>query len=205
MSETHVQGGETRGPAEHSVREQIIEAATEFFGHYGFEKTTVSDLAKAIGYSKAYIYKFFKSKQEIGEVICDNRLTKMMEIVSQAVDDTPGASAKLRAMFCALIAAGSDLFFYDRKLHDIAIVSCLENWPSAERYKLQLREVLTTIIHAGRQSGEFERRSPMDDTVNAVFLVMLPYISPIQLQYNLELAKQAELLLPALIIKSLMP
>lgn len=51
-------------------------------------------------------------------------------------------------MFCALIAAGSDLFFYDRKLHDIAIVSCLENWPSAERYKLQLREVLTTIIHA---------------------------------------------------------
>lgn len=57
----------------------------------------------------------------------------------------------------------------------------------------------------GRQSGEFERRSPMDDTVNAVFLVMLPYISPIQLQYNLELAKQAEQLLPALIIKSLMP
>lgn len=205
MSETHVQASETRGPAEHSVREQIIEAATEFFGHYGFEKTTVSDLAKAIGYSKAYIYKFFKSKQEIGEVICDNRLTMMMDIVSKSVAEASGASAKLRAMFSALIAAGSDLFFYDRKLHDIAIVSCQENWPSAERYKMQLHKVLTAIIHEGRESGEFERRSPMDDTVNAVFLVMLPYISPIQLQYNLDLAKQAEQLLPALILKSLMP
>lgn len=205
MSESSVQVSETRGPAEHSVREQIIEAATEFFGHYGFEKTTVSDLAKAIGYSKAYIYKFFKSKQEIGEVICDNRLTMMIDIVSKSVAGASGASAKLRAMFSALIAAGSDLFFYDRKLHDIAIVSCQENWPSAERYKMQLYEALTAVIHEGRQSGEFERLSPMDDTVNAVFLVMLPYISPIQLQYNLDQAKQAEQLLPALILQSLKP
>ncbi len=59
----------SRGPSEHSVRDQIVDAATEHFGHYGYEKTTVSDLAKAIGFSKAYIYKFFDSKQAIGEVI----------------------------------------------------------------------------------------------------------------------------------------
>ncbi|EPF17608.1 MULTISPECIES: TetR/AcrR family transcriptional regulator [Cedecea] len=205
MSDTSVQAAETRGPAEHNVREQIIHAATDFFGHYGFEKTTVSDLAKAIGYSKAYIYKFFKSKQEIGEVICDNRLTLMIDRVSAAVNDANGASAQLRAMFSELIAAGSDLFFYDRKLHDIAIASCQHNWPSAERYKQQLKIMLANIIQRGRQSGEFERRSPLDETVDAVFLVMLPFINPVQLQYNLDLAKQAEQQLPALILKSLMP
>ena len=46
------------------------DAANEHFSRYGYEKTTVSDLAKAIGFSKAYIYKFFESKQAIGEMIC---------------------------------------------------------------------------------------------------------------------------------------
>jgi AcrR family transcriptional regulator len=45
----------------------------EHFGHYGYEKTTVAELAKSIGFSKSYIYKFFDSKQAIGEVICANR------------------------------------------------------------------------------------------------------------------------------------
>ena len=43
----------TRGPLDHSVREQIVEAAFEHFGHYGYEKTTVAELAKSIGFSKA--------------------------------------------------------------------------------------------------------------------------------------------------------
>jgi AcrR family transcriptional regulator len=46
-----------RGPAEHSVRDQIVKAARECFAHYGYDKTTVSDLAREIGFSKAYIYR----------------------------------------------------------------------------------------------------------------------------------------------------
>lgn len=55
----------SRGPLDHTVREQIVEAAFEHFGHYGYEKTTVAELAKSIGFSKSYIYKFFESKQEL--------------------------------------------------------------------------------------------------------------------------------------------
>ena len=61
--------GSTRGPAEHAVRDQIVKAAHEYFAHYGYAKTTVSDLARAVGFSKAYIYRFFESKQAIGEAI----------------------------------------------------------------------------------------------------------------------------------------
>src|SRR5260370_26554457 len=62
-------GAGQRGTPDHNVREQIIAAANEHFAHYGYGKTTVSDLAKSIGFSKAYIYKFFESKQAIGEAI----------------------------------------------------------------------------------------------------------------------------------------
>lgn len=101
----------SRGPLDHSVREQIVDAAFEHFGHYGYEKTTVAELAKSIGFSKSYIYKFFESKQAIGEVICANRLEMIMAAVLSAVADAPSASEKLRRLFRALTEAGSELFF----------------------------------------------------------------------------------------------
>ena len=76
---------QSRGPADHNVREQIVEAAGEHFSRYGYEKTTVSDLAKAIGFSKAYIYKFFDSKQAIGEAICSKSLSAIVAAVEEAV------------------------------------------------------------------------------------------------------------------------
>jgi AcrR family transcriptional regulator len=194
-----------RGPSDHSVREQVVEAATQHFGHYGYEKTTVSDLAKAIGFSKAYIYKFFDSKQAIGEVICANRLAMIMAIVESAIANAPTASEKLRRLFRALVEAGSDLFFHDRKLYDIAAVAGRDQWPSAMAHDERLRLLVQRIVVEGRQAGEFERKTPLDEAVHAIHLVMRPYINPVQLQYNLDIVTTAPVHLSALILRSLAP
>ncbi|VEA66774.1 transcriptional regulator BetI [Serratia plymuthica] len=149
----HMNALSPRGPLDHSVRDQIVEAATDHFGHFGYEKTTVSDLAKAIGFSKAYIYKFFDSKQAIGEVICANRLAMIMDIVNSALADAPTASEKLRRLFKALTEAGSDLFFHDRKLYDIAAVAARDRWPSAAAYDESLRQLIQHILLEGGNRG----------------------------------------------------
>ncbi|WP_209633450.1 TetR/AcrR family transcriptional regulator [Serratia sp. PL17] len=196
---------QTRGPSDHSVRDQVVAAATEYFGHYGYEKTTVSDLAKAIGFSKAYIYKFFESKQAIGEVICSNRLAMIMALVDSAIADSPTASEKLRRLFKALSETSSDLFFHDRKLYDIAAVAARDQWPSVKSHEAHLLQIIQQILREGRESGEFERKTPMDEAASAIYLVMCPYINPVQLQYNLETAGEAAVLLSGLILRSLSP
>lgn len=201
----HINVSPPRGPSDHSVRDQVVDAATEHFGHFGYEKTTVSELAKSIGFSKSYIYKFFDSKQAIGEVICSNRLAMIMAIVNSAIADAPSASEKLRRLFRALTEAGSDLFFHDRKLYDIAAVAARDKWPSAEAHEERLRKLIEQIIVEGRQAGEFERKTPLDEAAHAIYLVMRPYISPVQLQYNLETAPAAASLLSSLILRSLSP
>ncbi|TRM53091.1 TetR/AcrR family transcriptional regulator [Achromobacter sp. LC458] len=195
----------SRGPSEHNVRDQIVEAATEHFSHYGYEKTTVSDLAKAIGFSKAYIYKFFDSKQAIGEVICSNRLAIIMQVVDSVIADSPTASERLRRLFRALTETGSDLFFHDRKLYDIAAVAARDQWPSVRALETHLRQVIQGILLEGRESGEFERKTPLDEASNAIYLVMRPYINPVQLQYNLDMATESAVQLSALILRSLSP
>lgn len=194
-----------RGPLDHSVREQIVNAAFEHFGHYGYEKTTVAELAKSIGFSKAYIYKFFDSKQAIGEVICANRLETIMTAVLAAVADAPSASEKLRRLFRALTEAGSELFFHDRKLYDIAAVASRDKWPSTERYAERLLKLIESIVVEGRQAGEFERKTPLDETTYAIYMVRCPFINPVQLQFNLETAPTAAVILSSLILRSLAP
>ncbi|KIP97881.1 MULTISPECIES: TetR/AcrR family transcriptional regulator [Pseudomonas] len=195
----------TRGPLDHDVRDQVISAATKHFGHYGYEKTTVSDLAKAIGFSKAYIYKFFDSKQAIGEVICSNRLAMIMEVVDAAIADAPTASERFRRLFRSISEAGSDLFFHDRKLYDIAAVASRDQWPSVKGHEARIRGIIQQILLDGREAGEFERKTPLDEAVNAIYLIMRPYINPAQLQYNLDGTPEAVVHLPALILRSLAP
>lgn len=205
MNTTLTPAAPTRGPLDHDVRTQIVDAAMDYFTRYGYEKTTVSDLAKAIGFSKAYIYKFFDSKQAIGEVICANRLNDVMRAVDAAVAGGASASDRLRRMFRAFIDAGTELFFEDRKLYDIAATAARDCWPSVQAYEGYVYDLITKIVREGREAGEFERKTPLDETANAICLVMKPYINPLLLQHNLEGAHDATLHLSNLVLRSLAP
>ncbi len=205
MNEIAFSAVPSRGPADHNVREQIVEAAEEHFSRYGYEKTTVSDLAKAIGFSKAYIYKFFDSKQAIGEAICSKTLSAIVTAVEEAVAGAPTSTEKFRRMFKALTATSVSLFFNDRKLYDIAASSAAEGWPSARGYAQRIRQILMDIVREGRETGEFERKTPLDETVHAIYLVMQPYVNPLLLQHNLDLVEDAPVQLSNLVLRSLAP
>jgi AcrR family transcriptional regulator len=194
-----------RGPSDHNVRTQIVEAAAEHFSRYGYEKTTVSDLAKAIGFSKAYIYKFFDSKQAIGEVICTNCLNAILEAINEAMLDAPTASERFRRMFKAAVEASVHLFFHDRKLYDIAASAAGEQWQAVAAYQDQVMKIILQILREGREAGEFERKTPIDETTNAIYLVMRPYMNPLLLQHNLSLADEVPVILSGLVLRSLAP
>jgi AcrR family transcriptional regulator len=196
---------QTRGPADHTVREQIVEAAGEHFSRYGYAKTTVSDLAKSIGFSKAYIYKFFDSKEAIGEAICSKTLTGIVATVEEAVAGASTPTEKFRKMFKVLVATSVGLFFNDRKLYDIAAYAAGEQWPSCRAYNERIRQMLTEIVREGRERGEFERKTPLDETVQAIDLVMQPFVNPLLLQHNLDVAEQAPVQLANLVLRSLAP
>ena len=205
MTEITSSAPQTRGPADHTVREQIVEAAGEHFSRYGYAKTTVSDLAKSIGFSKAYIYKFFDSKEAIGEAICSKTLTGIVATVEEAVAGASTPTEKFRKMFKVLVATSVGLFFNDRKLYDIAAYAAGEQWPSCRAYNERIRQMLTEIVREGRERGEFERKTPLDETVQAIDLVMQPFVNPLLLQYNLDVAEQAPVQLANLVLRSLAP
>ena len=206
MNQPSISSPGIRGPADHDIRNQIVAAANEHFSQYGYSKTTVSDLAKAIGFSKAYIYKFFDSKQAIGEAICANCLAEIVAAVELAMNvDGISSTERFRRLVKTLISTGVSLFFNDRKLYDIAAFAASESWPSSQVYDARIKRFVLQIVREGRESGEFERKTPLDETVDSIHLALRPFVNPLLLQYNLDFVETAPTLTSNLILRSLMP
>src|SRR5262245_27851262 len=105
-----------RGPADHERREQSIRAADEYFRRYGYNKTSVTDLGKEIGVSSAYVYRFFESKQAIGEAVCSQTLGRIQSRLDEIANGSQSAAKRLRLVFESLTQASLELFFSERKL-----------------------------------------------------------------------------------------
>ena len=55
-------------------KQKILEAALELFSIQGFEATSVSQIADAVGIRKASLYSHFESKQAILDALVKNVL-----------------------------------------------------------------------------------------------------------------------------------
>lgn len=194
-----------RGPAEHDIRDQIVAAAQTHFSQHGYDKTTVSELAKAIGISKAYIYKFFASKQAIGEVICSDCLEEIDREISAAVASTDHPPEQLRRLFQALVTSSLRLFSEARNLYEIAAAAASDNWPPVVLYEKRVRALIEDIVVAGRQRGDFERKTPLDEVCASIYLIIRPYMHPVILKQSLEQVGSAPGLLSSHILRSLAP
>ena len=55
-------------------RERVLNVAAELIVHYGYDKTTVSDIAREAGISKGAIYLHFDSKEALFEALITREL-----------------------------------------------------------------------------------------------------------------------------------
>jgi AcrR family transcriptional regulator len=199
-------GAGERGPAEHRTRAQLLEAADAHFRHYGYAKTTVADLARAIGVSPAYVYRFFESKQAIGEAVCAMTLDRIAGSLRVVAAEPRSAADRLRRLYRTVVDEGLALYFQERKLHEIVIAAIEGEWSSVMDYRHELDRIVRVLAIAGREAGEFERKTPLDDLCAAISCTMAPFCHPILLQQtDRETMKNNAEQVANLVLRSLAP
>ncbi|EIZ77966.1 TetR family transcriptional regulator [Novosphingobium sp. Rr 2-17] len=187
------------------VRERLVAAASEHFSQYGYEKTTLADLAKSVGFSKTYFYRFFRSKQEIGEAVCSHCLGQIIAAIESEVESAPTAIEKLRRMLKTIPEMSVQLLYDEERLYDVAAISAAERWASSQAYLMHLEKTLKQIIQAGRDNGEFERKTPLDEVVRAILFAMTPFTDPRVLQMHLRSVPDGSNEVVNLVLRSLAP
>lgn len=195
-----------RGPTEHHRREQIIEQAHTHFRLYGYRKTSVASLAKAIGVSSAYLYRFFDSKQAIGQAICHSVLHSMHVQLQQIVDGDLPPIERLRHFTETACNLSLELFLQEGRMQEVVIEALQNNWATVDKHREDLLTQITALVRAGRESGDFERRTPLDEVVQGILFALTACLHPVLLEIHPpEKTRQGLLVVTQLILRSLMP
>lgn len=137
------------------VRE-ILSAAKNLFSLYGLKKTTMEDIANAMGKGKSTLYYYFPGKTEIFEAVVDEELKNFLRLTRQAINMATTAKDKLKAYARTRMAAME-------KFHNLSAV-VYENICSHIADILKLKEkhdeiqidLIKEIVRGGVQSGEFK-------------------------------------------------
>jgi len=86
----------------------ILKTAAGFFADRGFERASMSQLAKACGVSKALIYHYYDSKDALLYDIVHTHLAALVQTVQTANDPAREAEQNLRRIICAILEAYRD-------------------------------------------------------------------------------------------------
>ena len=74
--------------------DRILDAAEETLTRYGPAKTTVVDVARALGVSHGSVYRHFSSKAALRDAVTERWLARVSDpLATIAAEDTPGARA----------------------------------------------------------------------------------------------------------------
>lgn len=73
----------TKDPQER--KQEILETAMRLFQEKGYEKTSISDIAKAIGVAQGLCYRYFPSKEVLFDEVVDQYATMQVQALSATV------------------------------------------------------------------------------------------------------------------------
>lgn len=136
-------------------KQEIIENALKLFSEYGYENTTILDIANATGVSQGLCYRYFKSKAEIFEATSDYYASQAVKHFTIPLSKEQPAIEKfnlvIRSIFEYTITNHEYEAKYGADSEDTEIrASRVDNVAS------QIVEIIIPIIKQGVDEGIFE-------------------------------------------------
>lgn len=153
-------------------RGSIAAAAERLFAEKGIEQTTMDDIARQAGYSKATLYVYFKNKEAIVAVLVLESMTKLYACIHEALAG-PGSVQAVYRRVCRAVARYQQAspFYFSLALRSIRVdldrPDCLE----VERQTYEVGEKINGDLAGFLQEGMHRGALRPDlDVLPTVFL-----------------------------------
>jgi AcrR family transcriptional regulator len=172
--------GQGRG---RDTRSRLRELALQLFAEQGYEQTSLREIAERLGVTKAALYYYFKSKEDIVRSLVEDYMAEIDQLIAWGKDQPRSAAtrAEIVRRYLDIVVNGSAVF---RLLHqNQAAVSSLAS--AKERGEL-FRERMDTLVGLLTEPG-----APLRDQIRAASCLMS--ISFCSMHYHDRAASPAQL------------
>ena len=191
----------------HAKENLILDAAQNRFARFGFSKVTMDEIAQGIGLSKASLYYYYPTKENIFRAVIAREQERFLQQTKGILQYPIPAGEKLKSYLRERIAHGNQLL----NLNALSSTFWQKSKPGFRdlfaAFSRQEMNIITAIVSEGKQSGEFEVASP-EKTAELVLHVLqglrLRFFQAAQTQGETSLQfenfeKQVELLMETLL------
>jgi AcrR family transcriptional regulator len=136
-------------------RRKIIVTAGQIFSRYGFRKTTMDEIAKALKMGKSSIYYYFQSKEEIFEAVVLYEANILRNELTKAIKSVDSPLGKMQNYVFVRMKAFEKLSNYynaifDKNLDHFEFIEQIRS-----RYDLEEIAILRLILYDGVRKGVF--------------------------------------------------
>ena len=139
-------------------RTKIILTASRIFSHYGFRKTTMDEISRALKKGKSSIYYYFGSKEEIFEAVVLYEANQLRAQLTKAMKEVDSPPDKLRNYIFVRMRAFAKLSNYynavfDKNLDHYEFIEKIRS-----RYDREELAILRLLVYLGNSRGIFDVR-----------------------------------------------
>lgn len=147
---------------------EILIHAEALFGHYGFRKTSMADIAERAKMSPGNLYRYFRNKQAIGIAVVELFFRESEAAIEAALISLEGPETRIRALIstgCRLIV---EEMARDPKLMELVEWLTEEDdaWAKLKGHIAWKRQKVVAELEAGVAAGIFADRPIHESAVN---------------------------------------
>lgn len=133
----------------------IIDAALKRFAHYGLAKTTMTEIAKDIAFSKALLYYYFPDKLSLYVSVIEHLMHQISRDLVKSVEKTNSAAEGILMLVQkrqAFIQKYYKLIEYTQMMGPELPDELQDKFTRARAFELK---IITGLLNKGNTSGEF--------------------------------------------------
>jgi AcrR family transcriptional regulator len=163
-------------------RDESLDAAERLYEAIGFEKVTVTDVARALGMSAANLYRSFANRQAIDEAVTARTLAAVEDAawqVARTAAADPRAALERLCMDIALKM--SNILFQNGRASDLCLAATRGNWPPVQQFMDTLHGVIRHVLAEGQRQGVMRSDLPLEQTSAAMVSAMAKVWHPVML------------------------
>jgi AcrR family transcriptional regulator len=184
------------------TKEKILAVAARMFGKYGFQKTTVDEIARTAHKAKGSVYYYYKSKEDLFLAVVTQEINVLKSALTRVIVDSQDATGMIRNYLLNRMTLMKDAVNYHESLKadfvdDFGFLSeCLADFT---RFEIEL---MKAVLDSGVRENAFQIRDTQA-TAQVIILAMKAIEIPFYHQHKIAEYEQTIVELLDILIKGL--
>ncbi|MFO7615158.1 MAG: TetR/AcrR family transcriptional regulator [Bacteroidales bacterium] len=188
--------------AKEQTKEKIMIVAARMFSRYGFQKTTVDEIARTAHKAKGSVYYYFKSKEDLFKAVVEREIGVLKNGLAKVIVNSTDATEMIRNYMMSRMVLMKDAVNYHESLkadfvEDFEFLA--ESRNEFTRFEIELMEA---ILSRGMREDKFQIKDTQA-TAQVIILAMKAIEIPFYHQHKITEYEQTIVELLDILIRGL--